>query len=169
MLVGGVGLGVGFFLTQLHSPNAPPLTTRTDLAPSAIETDWHPMLHVGQPPSDVIGTMVVPLKAIVTGYHNRDQGVQQYDRSLDLFVPAPPIDVEGFYGSELPALGWRIRAVAYSGNRQGRQVLGYRFSRDSYEWDARIVVDPGTRSTPTGTESGTSLTVELYQVSDDEG
>jgi len=84
-------------------------------------------------------------------------------------VPATPTDVEGFYGAELPAVGWRIRAVAYTADRLGRQVLAYRFSRDSYEWDAKIEIDPVSGGTSAGTTAGTRLSVELYQVSDDEG
>ena len=165
VLVAGIGLGIGFFITQMRSPSAPPLTATTDLAPTSAAQTWQPMLHAGQPPSDVLDNMVVPAAAVATGYQNRDQGVGQYDRAVELFVPASLIDVEGFYGSELPALGWHVRAVAYTSDHQGRQVLGYRFSRDSYEWDARITVDSGSRSAV----QGTALTVELYQVSDDEG
>jgi hypothetical protein len=169
VVVLGVGLGVGFFITQLRSPSAPPLPSTTDLAPVPIAAAWQPMVHVGQPPADVLGNMVVPTGATATGFHNKDQGVGQYDRSVDFFVPAGEADVEGFYGAELGAIGWKIRAVAYTNDHQGRQVLAYRFSSDSYEWDAQLTIDNGTGRTSVGTTPGTLLTVELYQVSDDEG
>lgn len=165
VVIAGVGLGVGFFITQIGGSSAPPLPSTTKLPPQAAASIWQPLVHGGQPPTDVLGNLVVPTGVVVTGYRNLDQGVGQYDREAELFVPASLDQVLGFYGAELPALGWKIRAVAYTSDHRGRQVLAYRFSQDSYQWQAKLVIDTGTHSG----QPGTALTVEAFQLSEDEG
>lgn len=165
IVVAGVGLGIGLFAANFTKGNGGPLPSTTDLQPEPAAPFWAPILYKGQPPSDVISNLEVPVGAVSTGYDNLDAGVGQYDRKAAFFAPVAPADVLGFYALELPALGWRIRATGTLRNSPGRQILAYRFSRDSYEWQLKVVAAPATR----GPARGTAFSLEAFQVSEDAG
>jgi hypothetical protein len=164
VIVGGVGLGLGLFLANLTKGNGGPLPSTTTLMPESAAPFWKPIMESGQPPADVVGNIQVPVGAVSTGYDNLDGGITQYDRRASFFVPASTSDILGFYALQLPATGWKVRATATIRGHAGRQLLAYRFSKDSYEWQLKIAAEPATRA---GT-AGTSLTVEAFQVSEDE-
>jgi hypothetical protein len=165
VLIAGIGLGVGFFVASLTSASSVTLPTRTDLSPRPAAALWGPIVHTGQPPADVLDNLSVPAGTTATGYDNRDAGVSQYDRLAHLFVPAGRDDVLGFYAVQLPGQGWKIRAATSTAGGHGRQVLAYRFSSDTFQWQAEVTVVPATRR---GVR-GTALTLEVWQLSEDEG
>ena len=165
VLLAGVGLGVGFFVASLTGSKPVTLPSRTDLGPTPAAPLWQPIVHEGQPPADVLDNLSFPSSASSTGYDNRDAGVSQYDRLARLFVPADRDDVLGFYALQLPGQGWKIRAADSSSGGRGRQVLAYRFSSDTFQWQVEVTVVPASRHGV----SGTNLTVEVWQLSEDEG
>ena len=165
VVLAGVGLGVGFFAASITGSTPRTLPSTTDLSPRSAAPLWQPILNQGQPPSDVVANLSVPVGAVSTGYDNKDAGVSQYDRAADFFVPAGQNDVLGFYALQLPGLGWKIRAAAATSDKRGTQVLADRFSRDSFQWQVEVTVEPGVR----GGVRGTRLSLEVTQLSDDEG
>lgn len=165
MVLAGVGLGVGIFAASLTSSTPRTLPSTTDLSPRPAAPLWGPIMNKGQPPSDVVSNLSVPSGAVSTGYDNKDAGLSQYDRVAELWVPAGPNDVLGFYALQLPGLGWQIRAAAATSDKRGTQVLADRFSRDSFRWQVQVTVEPGVR----GGVHGTRLSLEATQLSDDEG
>lgn len=165
VLLAGIGLGVGFFVASLTGSSPVTLPSRTDLSPRAASPLWQPLVHKGQPPVDVLDNLSIPSGATSTGYESRDAGVSQYDRLARLFVPAGRDDVLGFYAVQLPGQGWKIRAATSTAGGRGRQVLAYRFSSDSFQWQVEVTVVPATRAGV----GGTALTLEVWQLSEDEG
>jgi hypothetical protein len=165
VIVAGIGLGVGFFAASLTGAPAVTLPTRTDLTPQPAATLWQPIVYKGQPPADVLSNLSVPAGAVSTGYDNRDAGVGQYDRLARLFIPAGRDDVLAFYALQLPGQGWKVRGAASTAGGRGRQVLAYRFSSDSFQWQVKVTVVPATRSGV----AGTALSLEVWQLSEDEG
>jgi hypothetical protein len=165
VLLAGIGLGVGFFVASLTSSSPVTLPSRTDLSPRPVAPLWQPLLYKGQPPVDVLDNLSVPAGAVSTGYDNRDAGVSQYDRLAHLFVPAGRDDVLGFYAVQLPGQGWKIRGASSTAGGRGRQVLAYRFSSDTFQWQVEVTVTPATRAGV----AGTALTLEVWQLSEDEG
>ena len=141
------------------------LPTRTDLSPRPAAAIWQPIVHKGQPPADVLDNLSVPAGATSTGYDNRDAGVGQYDRLARLFVPAGRDDVLGFYAVQLPGQGWKVRGATSTDGGRGRQVLAYRFSSDTFQWQVEVTVAPAARAGV----AGTALTIEVWQLSEDEG
>ena len=164
MIVGAVGLGIGLLLPSILNAKPQHLPTTTDLSPQPGGPFWTPILNSGEPPSDVLSNLVVPQGAKVTSYDNLDGGTSQYDRSAVFFVDAASADVLGFYNLELPSLGWKLRGAAPTKDHRGTILLGYRFSSDSYEWQLQVSAEPTVRNGRTGTK----LTLEAYQQSDDE-
>lgn len=164
-MLAGLGLGIGIFAAQLTRSAPVTLPDSTNLDPQPAAPLWQPIVHGGQPPADVVSNLSVPTGTVSTGYLNRDAGVSQYDRVADFFVPAPVNDVLGFYALQLPGLGWKIRAATAVSGGHGTRVLAVRFSRDSFQWQVEVTVNPTTRSG----RAGSSLALEVTQLADDEG
>ena len=158
-------MGIGFFVASLTGSSPVKLPTRTDLNPRPAAPVWQPIVHVGEPPADVLDNLSIPAGATATGYDNRDAGVSQYDRLARLFVPAGRDDVLGFYAVQLPGQGWKLRGATSTAAGRGRQVLAYRFSSDSFQWQVEVTVVPATRAGV----AGSALTLEVWQLSEDEG
>lgn len=165
VVIGAVGLGIGFLLPSILNARPRQLPATTDLSPEPASALWAPILYQGEPPSDVLANIVVPRGAEGFSYDNLDGGTSQYDRSMTLWVRSDPSDVLGFYHLELPALGWKLRGAAPTQDHKGTTILVYRFSHDSYEWQVQASAEPQTRH---GT-AGTKVVLEAYQQSDDEG
>lgn len=165
MVIGAVGLGIGFLLPSILNARPRPLPVTTDLSAQPAATLWTPILYKGEPPGDVLQNLVVPQGGKVVSYDNLDGGTSQYDRSVTLWVRSDPSDVLGFYHLELPALGWKLRGAAPTADHKGTTILAYRFSHDSYEWQVQASAEPQTRNGV----AGTKVVVEAYQQSDDEG
>lgn len=163
VIAGGVGLGIGFFATSLRSKEVH-LPTTTTLDPQPASAAWKPIDFEGEPPSDVMGSLVIPADAVVVGYDNIDGNVSEYDRSATFFVPAPTRDTLGFYALELPSLGWKVQNANSTPDGRGTRLLAYRSSSDTYQWDLQVSVEPTVRSG----HSGTRLILEAYQVDDDD-
>jgi hypothetical protein len=163
VIVGAVGLGIGFLLPSILHAKPRQLPTTTDLSPQPASTIWTPIVYQGEPPSDVLSNLVVPQGARVVSYDNLDGSTSQYDRSVTLWVDTDPSDVLGFYHVELPALGWKLRGAAPTADRKGTIILGYRFSKDSYQWQIHASAEPETR----GGIAGSKVVVEAYQQSDE--
>ncbi|MHB1924506.1 MAG: hypothetical protein ACYCSJ_07440 [Acidimicrobiales bacterium] len=164
VVVGAVGLGIGFLLPAILNAKPQRLPATTDLSPQPGAPFWTPILNQGEPPSDVLAGLVVPQGAKVTSYDNLDGGTSQYDRKATFFVAAPSSDVLGFYNLELPSLGWKLRGAAPTRDHKGTIILAYRFSRDSYEWQLQV----GSEPTVNNGKPGSKLSIEAYQTSDAE-
>ncbi|MHB1447018.1 MAG: hypothetical protein ACYCZV_15390 [Acidimicrobiales bacterium] len=163
VVVGAVGLGIGFLLPAVLNAKPQHLPATTNLSPEPGASFWTPILNQGEPPSDVLQNLVVPQGAKVTSYANLDGGAGQYDRSATFFVDAPSTDVLGFYNLELPSLGWKLKGAAPTKDHKGTIILAYRFSSDSYEWQLQV----GSEPMVSNGQSGSKLTIEAYQVSDE--
>ena len=115
----------------------------------------------GQPPSDIIGNMVVPSRSPVVRTLNIDQGVTQFDRSVYFTTGLSADQVVDVFRAVLPKLGWKI---IYHGARTGgvgSEVLAKRGSADGFYWEAGVVVSPTTSA---GT---TPFSIEVLEMSDD--
>lgn len=96
----------------------------------------------GQPPADVVDALVVPAGARVTGTRDEDAGVSQYDRSIELSVPATPSELRAFYRAELAHLHWTFLGEVPLDGGQGTEILAKRASTDGYYWEVGVLITP---------------------------
>jgi len=119
----------------------------------------------GQPPADVVDALVVPVGARVTGTRDEDAGVSQYDRSVELSVPAAPSELRAFYRAELAHLHWTFLGEVPLDGGQGTEILAKRASVDGYYWEVGVLIapaEPAISPALAGGSSGpTSSTLEL--------
>jgi len=122
------------------------------------------LVYLGQPPSDILGHLVVPAGSRPTGTVDDDASAESYDRTASFATATSGDDVIGAYKTALPELGWQ---VIYSGagmgdDRSGTEVLAKRGSSDGYDWEVGVVVSPTTAA---GT---TPFSVEVFELADDD-
>lgn len=127
----------------------------------------------GQPPSDIIRSLVVPAGVTVTGSDNHDADVDQFDEAVTMTTTASQRELIDFYRVELVRGRWSLLGN-YPLAQGGTELLARRASVDGYEWEVGLVVTPardpsispalagGSQTAPT-----TSLELRLFQVSDE--
>ncbi len=125
-------------------------------------TPMKPIESGGQPPSDIIGNLVVPSGSPVARTLNIDQGVTQFDRTVYFTTGLPADQVVDVYRTVLPQLGWKITYHGARTGGPGSEVLAKRGSADGFYWEAGIVVSPTTTSAGT-----TPFSIEVLEMSDD--
>ena len=134
----------------------------------------------GQPPDDLLDALAVPTGATPVPSSAVDRGVELYDRSLRFEVPATQQDVISFFRAQLPAQHWRRLSQGPDRRRRDAYlILEQHPASDGHEWDLGVTVSPtffgGPGSTSgddvghagrAGAGHGTSFTLRLYSVSD---
>jgi hypothetical protein len=123
----------------------------------------------GEPPADVVKALTVPAISTYVGESNPADGVDQYEESVTMSVPATSTSVGAFYGRELPGAHW---SMEFDGRAKGDlELIGQRNGSDGYQWRVAIVI---SSVTPTfspalagSDQTSTALVVmTLYQVGD---
>jgi hypothetical protein len=155
---------VGSILASRGSSTRLPSTVTVDgsavrLTPAA--TAMKSIVSGGQPPSDIIGNLVVPAGSPVVRTLNIDQGVTQFDRTVYFTTQLSTDQVISLYRSVLPGLGWTVTYHGPQTNGPGTELLAKRGSGDGFYWEAGVVASPTTSA---GT---TPFSVEVLEMSDD--
>ncbi len=123
----------------------------------------------GEPPSDVVSDLRIPAGSRYEGNKKADKGVDQFDRSIMLSVPAPASEVKSFYLKELARAHWHLQ---FNGRAAGGiELLAQQNGNDGYAWGVAIQVmsvDPTlTPALSGGSDTSTSKVVmTVYQVGD---
>jgi len=122
----------------------------------------------GLPPPDVVGALVVPAGATVTGSAVNDAG---FDRTVTLAVDATTAEVNAFYEVELSRARWS-KLGTYSEASGGHEILAKLASSDGYEWELGVVTASVTPAISPALAGGsqssatTRLSLRLFQVPD---
>jgi hypothetical protein len=177
LIVGGLAVvillifSVGAALT--HTPNTPASAPKGSVAVkgsslravsaqkglSTIEQD-------GQPPTNVLAAITLPVGAVRVATTNPGQG-SSYDEDVQFTVHASEAAVLGFYKTELKHLGWGSVTSGAASHQPGEQVVGQIAGDDGFYWQLGVVVSPSTFSA-SGTQDVTRFTLGLVQVGDDD-
>lgn len=180
LIVVGVVLVIsilGFLLAALGSgpshSNAPSggVVRGTGLSPSPAASFFSVVRSGGDPPSDVLGALVVPAGSTATSHEISDAGVGLYDATVTLGVAAARSDIVSFYKSELKVEGWQISGPDATADGKGTELFGTHPSGDGYYWEVGVKVEGSNPSitpalngdTPAGSSS---LSLRLFEVDD---
>lgn len=123
----------------------------------------------GEPPPDVIEAMTVPSISTYVGDSNEDAGVDQFEESVTISVPATSASVATFYRKELSGARWSMQ---FDGRANGNpELIGQRNGSDGYEWRVAIVISSVNPTLSpalagSGQTSTSSVVMTLYQVGD---
>ncbi len=126
-------------------------------------TAMHTIVSAGQPPADILGNLAVPTDHTVVRTTNIDQGVGQFDRTVEFRTGLTADQVGDLYRTLLPRLGWKVtdQGSPATGSATGTVILFKKGSGDSFYWEVGATVSP---TTSTGS---TTFTLELLEVPDD--
>jgi len=159
--------GIGSALTgNGRPPSGGPTHVRgTALAAGPGTRALRPIEDPGTPPSDVLGTLVVPRRAKVVSATRWD-GATQYSARMGFRLSASQAAVVSFYRRELHGRGWSILSVgAAQGQPRATEVLAQRASADGWYWEVGVVVSPTVFAGGSAKEN-TPFTLELFEVPD---
>lgn len=123
----------------------------------------------GEPPTNVLSDLRIPAGSRYEGSRTADKGVDQFNRSVTLGVPAPTSEVKSFYLKELARAHWHLQ---FDGRAAGAiELLAQQNGNDGYAWGVAIqVMDVDPTLTPAlggGSDTATSKVVmTVYQVGD---
>lgn len=168
------GIGAALTGSAAPGPHRHVAVRGTSLAAEPARQALRPIELPGTPPSDVLGSLVVPRGVRVVSV-TRWNGLTQYDGRMRFSLAAPQAAVIDFFRAQLRARGWSISAVGPAHGEQGAvEVLAQRPSSDGWFWEVGAVVSPtafpgapATRSTSSAAAQDTTrFTVELFEVPD---
>jgi hypothetical protein len=93
-----------------------------------------------QPPSDIIGALVIPSGSTVTAHTAPSASIGLYDGSITLDVPTTAKRVVAFFTYELKHNHWQI-ADTVSGSNGGTNIYALHNSSDGYVWEVGVLVE----------------------------
>ncbi len=162
--------GVGALVLAGAHGASPPATagpTGPVLRGTDSATIFKPLEHAGEPPTDILSQLPVPVAASVLGHQNHDRGNGVYDRELDLRVDASYAQVVEFYQTALVSHHWVIISQGPPRTGTGRQLLARRASSDGFYWEVAATVRPPDASPGTST-TGTPLQLRLLEAEEEQ-
>ncbi|MHB8330092.1 MAG: hypothetical protein ACYDD6_10800 [Acidimicrobiales bacterium] len=172
-VLGAVGAG----LTSSHSAGTSKASATSSatvagtggLSAEAGRLALAPIVSAGQPPSDILGAVVVPMGSRYVPGSVVNQAVGLFDSTLRFDVPAPEQSVIMFYRAELAAARWHV--VSQAPASSGYRLIAQHPSSDGYEWELGVTLAPTafTAAVTGMSVPGTGLTpmsLRLFAVSD---
>jgi hypothetical protein len=146
-LVGVIAIGGGLLavLGTSHS-HAPTIgKSANGIAVESAKASLKPIIGPGNPPTDVLSSIVIPASSTRTSYENYDGGQSTFDRSATYDVAQSPSAVVRFYTDELKRAGWG-QVSNYADTSGGTQLFATRESSDGYYWQIGIKIDQASGS-----------------------
>jgi hypothetical protein len=122
----------------------------------------------GQPPTNIINAVDVPVGSVRVSSQDNSAGSGQYDSQITLRSDASQAALLGFYADDMKLQGWQIFDRGAAANNPGAvEVLGKLAGSDGYYWEMGAVVSPTTFGNGAPPSGQTLFTIRLFQVSDD--
>ncbi|MGH9302352.1 MAG: hypothetical protein ACRD0I_06380 [Acidimicrobiales bacterium] len=129
----------------------------------SVASDFARLMSSGEPPPDILGSLVIPNTAKGATYTNNDRLSGPYDRAVGYNVNGLFDSLVSFFRTELPSLGWRINSTSTPAHQAGKEILAMRPSSDGFYWEVGITISSTTAQGAVGTPV-THFVVRLLQV-----
>ncbi|HSZ36767.1 MAG TPA: hypothetical protein VK773_06715 [Acidimicrobiales bacterium] len=156
-----------------------PAPVKTSGAPSAVPGSslrgepaadaLKPIVGSGEPPSNIINAVTVPVGSVRTSHQNNAAGAGQYDAQVTLRSTDSQGALLAFFASSMEQQGWQVFDKGAAANDPGAlEVLGKLAGTDGYYWEMGATIPPtsfGHGAPPSG---ATDFTIRLLQQNDDQ-
>ena len=127
-------------------PTRSPVSTARDAGLTAAPA--RPLLGAietpGEPPTDLLAALAVPRGTTSVSGSSVNHGVELYDRSMQLTVPASQAAAIRFFRAQLPFDHWRVVSAGLVAGGPGYRVLAQHPASDGQEWEVGVTVAPTT-------------------------
>ncbi|HWD53911.1 MAG TPA: hypothetical protein VG346_02260 [Acidimicrobiales bacterium] len=180
MIVLGLGvLILAVFVTLGIVSSQTPAPVKTSGAPSVVpgtalraEPAGHalaPIITSGEPPSNIINAVSVPVGSVRISHQNNAAGSGQFDSQVVLGSDDSQGALLNFYASEMHQQGWQVFDRGPAANDPGAlEVLGKLAGTDGYFWEMGATISPTTFGPGTPPNGETHFTIRLLQQNDDQ-
>jgi hypothetical protein len=165
-----VGVFVTLGILSAHSP-APvktagtPSTFRAEPAAVALR----PIVSSGEPPSNIINAVTVPVGSVRISHQNNAAGAGQFDAEVTLRSTASQGALLAFFAAAMHQQGWQVFDKGAAANNPGAlEVLGKLAGTDGYYWEMGVTIPPTTFGHGASATGETDFTVRLLQQNDDQ-
>ncbi len=122
-------------VSTAHDAGLPAAPSRRLLG--AIETP-------GEPPADLLAALAVPRGTTSVAASAVNHGVELYDRSLQLNVPASQTAAIRFFRAQLPFDHWHVVSAGPVSGGPDYRLLAQHPASDGQEWEVGVTVAPTT-------------------------
>ena len=148
------------------APSAVPGSTlRGEPAAAALR----PIVGSGEPPSNIVNAVLVPVGSVRVSHVNNAAGAGQFDAQVTLRSTDSQGALLGFFAATMHQEGWQVFDKGPAANDPGAlEVLGKLAGTDGYYWEMGATIAPTTFGHGAPPAGATQFTVRLLQQNDDQ-
>jgi hypothetical protein len=180
MIVLGLGvLILAIFVTLGIFSSQSPAPVKTSGASSAIPGTslravpaadaLHPIVALGEPPSNILNAVSVPVGSVRMSHQNNAAGAGQFDAQVTLRSSDSQGALLSFFAATMHQQGWAVFDRGAAANNPGAlEVLGKLAGTDGYYWEMGATISPTTFGHGAPPAGETDFTIRLLQQSDDQ-
>jgi hypothetical protein len=153
-------------LKTAGAPSAVPGSTlRAQPAADALK----PIVGSGEPPSNIINAVTVPVGSVRISHENTAAGAGQFDAQVTLRSTDSQGALLAFFASTMHQEGWQVFDKGAAANNPGAlEVLGKLAGTDGYYWELGATIPPTTFGHGAPPSGETDFTIRLLQQNDDQ-
>ena len=127
------------------------------------------IVGAGEPPSNIINAVTVPVGSVRISHQNNAAGAGQYDSQVTLRSPDSQGALLSFFAAAMQQQGWQVFDKGAAANDPGAlEVLGKLAGTDGYYWEMGVTIPPTTFGHGAPSTGETDFTVRLLQQNDDQ-
>ncbi len=127
-----------------------------------------PIVSPGQPPTNIINAVSVPVGAVRVSHQDNAAGSGQYDSQVVLRSGDSQGALLDFYAADMRLQGWQVFDRGPAANDPGAvEILGKLAGSDGYYWEMGATISATTFTRGGPARGQTDFTIRLLQESDD--
>jgi hypothetical protein len=179
IVVGLAVLIVAVFVTLAILSSHSPAPVKTSGAPSAVPGSTlraepasdalKPIVGSGEPPSNIVNAVSVPVGSVRISHQNNAAGAGQFDAQVTLRSSDSQGALLAFFAATMHQDGWQVFDKGAAANNPGAlEVLGKLAGTDGYYWELGATIPPTTFGHGAPPSGETHFTVRLLQQNDDQ-
>jgi hypothetical protein len=128
-----------------------------------------PIVGSGEPPSNIVNAVVVPIGSVRISHGNNASGAGQYDAQVTLRSTDSQGALLTFFAAAMHQAGWQVFDRGPAANNPGAlEVLGKLAGTDGYFWELGATIAPTTFGPGAPPSGETNVTIRLLQQNDDQ-
>lgn len=177
-----LGLGVlilAVFVTlgilSTHSPaplktsGAPTRVLGSPLRAQPASDALRPIIGSGEPPSNIVNAVSVPVGSLRISHQNNAAGAGQFDAQVTLRSRYSQGALLTYFAAAMHQAGWQVFDKGPAANDPGAlEVLGKLAGTDGYFWEMGATIRPTTFGHGAAPSGATNFTIRLLQQNDDQ-
>ena len=148
------------------APSAVPGSTlRAEPADGALK----PIVGSGEPPTNIINAVTVPVGSVRISHQNNAAGAGQFDAQVTMRSADSQGALLAFFASTMHQQGWQVFDKGAAAHNPGAlEVLGKLAGTDGYYWEMGTTIPPTTFGHGAPASGETDFTIRLLQQNDDQ-